>query len=211
MLNFLGGDSGFGDNNTSAYIIKDNKFILIDCGFAIFNKVKNIIYNYDDIDIIVTHLHNDHAGSLSQIIMYLYYLYNKKVRIISKCKRIIDYLDITDVPKESYVVVDSTDYAEIIPTIHSKNIDAYGIKLNIDNTKIIYTGDTATLDPFMPYINDIDELYVDISKNSGVHLCVDEIKPILDNIASKGIKIYIMHTDDKEYINESLEGKYEIV
>ena len=46
MLNFLGAGSGFKDDNTSAYIISDNKFILIDCGFSVFSKVKNIICNY---------------------------------------------------------------------------------------------------------------------------------------------------------------------
>ena len=30
-LNFLGRDSGFGENNNSAYFEIDNKFILIDC------------------------------------------------------------------------------------------------------------------------------------------------------------------------------------
>ena len=211
MLNFLGGDSGFGDNNTSAYIVNNNKFILIDCGFTVFNKVKNIISNYDDIDIIVTHLHNDHAGSLSQIIMYLYYVYNKKVRVISKCNRIIDYLDITDVPHDAYTLVNSTEYVELIPTIHGSNIDAYGIKLDIDKTRIIYTSDTSTFEPFKPYINDIDELYTELSATSNVHLKVDEMKDILDKISNKGVKIYIMHTDDKEYIRKTLNNKYEIM
>ena len=30
-LKFLGTDAGFGNNNTSAYIETDSKFILIDC------------------------------------------------------------------------------------------------------------------------------------------------------------------------------------
>lgn len=33
MLKFLGKDAGFGDNNNSAYIEIENKFILIDCRF----------------------------------------------------------------------------------------------------------------------------------------------------------------------------------
>ena len=35
-LFFLGKDSGFGNNNNSAYIELDNKFILIDCRFCSF-------------------------------------------------------------------------------------------------------------------------------------------------------------------------------
>lgn len=33
ILKFLGTDSGFGDNNNSAYIELNDKFILIDCRF----------------------------------------------------------------------------------------------------------------------------------------------------------------------------------
>lgn len=31
LLTFIGKDSGFGENNNSAYFEIDNKFILIDC------------------------------------------------------------------------------------------------------------------------------------------------------------------------------------
>ena len=39
-LTFLGKDSGFGINNNSAYTIIDNNFILIDCGYTVFNILK---------------------------------------------------------------------------------------------------------------------------------------------------------------------------
>lgn len=211
MLNFIGSDSGFGNNNTSAYIIKDNKFILIDCGFTVFNKIKDIIVNYDDIDILISHLHNDHAGSLSQIILYLYYVYNKKVRIVSKCEKIKEYLYITDVTEDMYTLVDSTDYLEIIKTKHGKTIDAYGFKLNINNKKIIYTADTISLDLFLPYMDDIDELYTDCSAHNEAHPNIDSIKDILDNLSKKGIKIYLIHTDDKEYIRNVVNNKYEVI
>ena len=71
-LTFLGSDSGFGDNNNSAYIEIDSKLIIIDCGITVFNILKNKFdFNkYREIEVIITHLHNDHAGSLSQFILY---------------------------------------------------------------------------------------------------------------------------------------------
>ena len=86
-LSFLGRDSGFGIKNNSAYIEYENKFILIDCGFTVFSQLKNKFdFNkYDEIDVIITHLHNDHAGTLSQFILYMYFIYNKKVNVITKC------------------------------------------------------------------------------------------------------------------------------
>ena len=81
-LKFLGNDSGFGEKNNSAYIEYNNDFYLIDCGFTVFEQIKNKFEfkKYENINIIITHLHNDHAGSLSQVILYLYFIYNIKVR-----------------------------------------------------------------------------------------------------------------------------------
>ena len=78
-LTFLGKDSGFGEKNNSSYIEIENKLILIDCGFTVFQQVKEKFdfENYETINIIITHLHNDHAGSLSQLILYLWFIYHK--------------------------------------------------------------------------------------------------------------------------------------
>ena len=69
----------FGDKNNSAYIEVDNKLIIIDCGFMVFNEIKNRfdLKSYNSINIIITHLHNDHAGSLCQVILYAYYIFGK--------------------------------------------------------------------------------------------------------------------------------------
>lgn len=210
-LTFLGGDSGFGENNTSAYYIMDNKLILIDCGFAIFSKVKNMLQDFDEIDVIITHLHNDHAGTLSQLIMYVYFILGKTVNVISKCERIYDYLDITGTPKESYNIYNSTEYVELIKTEHVKELDSYGMNLKINNKNIIYTGDTCSLNSFIPYIDNADELYVDISKNGGVHLKISEIIDELDKIYTNGTDVYLMHVDDKKYVKEYINDRYKIM
>ena len=210
-LTFLGGDSGFGENNTSVYYIMGNKLILIDCGFAIFSKVKNMLQDFDEIDVIITHLHNDHAGTLSQLIMYVYFILGKTVNVISKCERIYDYLDITGTPKESYNIYNSTEYVELIRTEHVKELDSYGMNLKINDKNIIYTGDTCSLNSFLPYINSIDELYVDISKNGGVHLKLSEIIDELDKIHTDGTDVYLMHVDDKKYVKEYINDRYKIM
>ena len=182
-LIFLGKDSGFLENNNSAYFEKNKELILIDCGFSIFEKVKkNFDLNkYDNINVILTHLHNDHAGSLSQLIMYLWFIFHKKVTIISKCKNIKKYLKITGTPKDAYEIKEKTENIKFIKTEHVKEIDSYGFELKIDNKKIIYTGDTKTLKPFESFLKDADELYVDVSKFGGVHLKIDEVIEFIKN------------------------------
>lgn len=44
LINFLGSDSGFGNNNNSGYIIDNNNFILIDCRFYYIWKIKKSIW-----------------------------------------------------------------------------------------------------------------------------------------------------------------------
>ena len=39
-LTFLGRDSGFGRENNSVYVEIDDKLVIIDCGFTVFEKLK---------------------------------------------------------------------------------------------------------------------------------------------------------------------------
>jgi len=205
-LSFLGTDSGFGQNNNSAFIASDDELTIIDCGFTVFEKIikKFDLKKYKKINIIVTHLHNDHAGSLGQIILYLWFMCNKKCNIISKCKNISLYLEIIGTPKEAYTIMQDTENIKFIKTEHVDYLDSYGFKMNINNKNIIYTGDTKILEPFLPFLNDTDEFYVDVSKYGGAHLKIDEIQENLKNIANRNIKIFLMHLDDKEYIKNFL-------
>ena len=184
ILTFLGKDSGFGDKNNSAYIEEDEKFILIDCGFTVFEILKNKFnFNkYKNIEIIITHLHNDHAGSLCQLILYIWFTYHKKVIVISKCQKIKEYLEITGAPNEAYEIKECTENIKFIETEHVKELDSYGFEMNIRGKRIIYTGDTKTLEPFLNYLKEANELYVDVSKNGGVHLQINEVLPILKKI-----------------------------
>ena len=204
ILNFIGTESGFGNNNNSAYIEIDNEFILIDCGFTVFKQLKEKIdfKKYNKINVIITHLHNDHCGSLSQLILYLWFIYGKKTNIITKCKNIKTYLEITGTPSESYEIKDGNENLKFIKTEHVDYLDAYGFELKINNRKIVYTGDTKTIEPFLPYIDECSELYIDVSKYGGAHLKIDDVSDILNGISNKGIYVNLMHIDDWEYIKK---------
>lgn len=211
-LTFLGSDSGFGDKNNSSYVEEENKLILIDCGFTVFNEIKRKFdFNkFDNIEVVITHLHNDHAGSLSQLILYLYFIYNKKLTVISKCNNIKQYLDITGTPPEVYELKDELENLKFVKTEHTKYLDAYGFVLNVKNKKIVYTGDTNTLEPFLPFISIADELYVDVSKYGGAHLKIDNVIDLLKEFKSNGTEVVLMHIDDKKYIESEIKNKLEM-
>lgn len=203
-LIFLGKDSGFGEKNNSAYFEDGKSLTIIDCGFTVFQELKKKFdfNNYQNINVIITHLHNDHAGSLSQLILYLWFTFNKKTNIYSKCKNIKEYLDITGTPSDAYTLKDDSSNIKFIKTEHVKYLDSYGFSMNIKDRKIVYTGDTCTIDPFLPYLEDADEFYVDVSKFGGAHLKIDDIIRKLQELKESGININFMHMDDKKYINE---------
>ena len=207
-LAFLGNDSGFGNRNTSAYIEENNELFIIDCGFTVFNEIKQRFdfTKYKKINIIITHLHNDHAGSLSQLILYLWFIYKIQANIISNCINLKQYLDITGTVPEAYILKKELDNVKFIKTDHVKYLDSYGIFLIFHDKKLLYTGDTCSLSSFLPYIDEIDEFYIDLSKYGGAHVKIDEVKDNLKEIKNKGIKVIPIHSDDKEYIEKIMNS-----
>ena len=76
QITFLGKDSGFGKQNTSAYAIVNNRLLLIDCGQTVMTQLqdKNLLTGISGIDVIITHMHGDHVGSLSQLALFSYFV-----------------------------------------------------------------------------------------------------------------------------------------
>lgn len=210
VLKFLGSDSGFGASNNSAYIEERDKLIIIDCGFTVFQQIKEKfdLNKYKEINVIITHLHNDHAGTLSQLILYSYFVFNKKVNVISMCSKIKEYLDITGTPEDAYKLHNNFENIEFIKTEHTKYLDSYGFKLWVNGKEIVYTGDTNRLEPFMKYINDIDEFYVDVSRYGGAHLKLEDIIDKLREIKKQNVSIYLMHIDDRGYITGVVKDEF---
>lgn len=212
-LTFLGSDDGYGQENNSAFIQGDGRLTIIDCGYTVFNKVKSLFdfNNYSYIEVVITHLHNDHAGSLSQLLLYSYFECNKKITVVSKCKNIRQYLNICGTPDEAYEVLSETHNIKLIKTRHTPYLDAYGFVIDIDGKKIVYTGDTKSLEPFKKVVEGANEFYIDVSKKGGSHLKIDDVIEQLENIKNNGTQVYLMHVDDKQYVKNLVENKFKIV
>lgn len=79
-LKFLGRGSAFNlkEGNTSAYIKNGDTMLLIDCGETVFRKIqrRNLLEDVKKLIVLITHLHSDHVGSLSSLLMYCKYVKN---------------------------------------------------------------------------------------------------------------------------------------
>lgn len=210
-LTFIGTDTGFGIKNNAAYIIRDNNLLLIDCGGTVFSELfrmdqnNGFLKNKDKIEVVITHMHDDHTGSLSTLIYYCVYVLKKSIKIIAKCKNLKERLLMTGLKESDFEIGEDKDI-EFVKTIHTSALDCYGIVLKLKNKKVIYTGDSATLEPFISYLNKGDELYTDISFNeSNVHLYLKDNLDLLKELTAKGIDVYLMHLDDERKIAKEIE------
>ena len=205
-LSFLCIGAGFSMDNNSAYYECEKTLTIIDMGYTVFNTLREErdLSQYEKFNVIITHLHPDHVGSLGQFIMFCKIILGKAVNVYSMCEHLKTYLEITGTTEDAYTLFNKSSEIEFIKTDHIPYLDTYGFKLKINNKKILYTGDTCILTPFIKYLDDVNEFYVDVSKNGGIHLKYEEVIPELIKIQNRGIQVYLMHIDDEEYIRERL-------
>lgn len=92
-INFLGIGSAWNINedDTSAYIKKDSQMILIDCDESIARKIikEDLLFDINELYILISHTHSDHIGSIGTLLFYS--KYNKNIKNIQKHKYIQRY------------------------------------------------------------------------------------------------------------------------
>lgn len=232
-LNFLGRGSAFNpkEGNTSAFFIEDNELFLIDCGENIFERLirLNLLNTIKAINVIITHTHSDHIGSLGTLAMYSYYILKKPIVIIlpeeAKYKSSIDNIlkavgcDI-DMYKyvcekefdNKYKVFNSIKYIE---AKHRKNLNCYSIIFDTNRGIVFYSGDTSELNNVKSLIEEnkpIDKLYLDTTTDDfpgNVHLNIDMLKKSIPNDLTKNV--YCMHFNNDECIRKAEEYGFNIV
>ncbi|MBR1883926.1 MAG: MBL fold metallo-hydrolase [Clostridia bacterium] len=241
-LNFLGNGSCFNTEfgNNSAYykVIKmENeevlfdekiyaknadsctvKLVIIDCGESVFERLRknNILDGVNEVDIIITHLHSDHAGSLPSVIFYLNFVLGIKPNIIFQ-GNIEQYLDICSVQRELYnhKSASETDYIPI-KVNHGNVKDACGYIINLPTgNAIYYSGDSndipvSVLDSFFgkdksDAYKPICRIYQDVTRfENEMHMNVHKLEKIISKEYRD--RVYCMHFDDEETV--SIAKKY---
>ncbi|MBQ3841451.1 MAG: hypothetical protein II820_02045 [Ruminiclostridium sp.] len=222
ILRFLGRGSAFTDENNSAFFTSGNELVLTDLPMSSFCKLRR--YGPDtlsgkencDITVLVTHTHGDHTGGIATLIHYTFYVIKRKVTVIAPSQEVADDLRLLierleGCCPESFELVTANEanrpwLKDVIPTHHAPQLEGrcFGYRFCIDGENVVYTGDTAVIEPFLPYLEKGTYLYSDSSAyNSGVHISVHEL---IEKTAGLDIHLYLMHLDDPEKILAAAAG-----
>ncbi|MCR5600383.1 MAG: MBL fold metallo-hydrolase [Ruminococcus sp.] len=216
LLLFLGRGSAFADEHDSAFFVEDNELVLIDCPATSYQKVKKMNWEqYDNIYILVTHTHGDHSGGVGTMLQYVWFAscMKKKVTIVAPSAEVKDDLllllmRIEGCEQEWFHIVTADEldkkwFAAAVPTAHVKPLEGrcFGYHLSIHGNNAVYTGDTATLEPFKPLLKSSSFLYTEAAYyKSEVHLHLKEMLPEFIKLADSGVHVYLMHLDAESEI-----------
>ena len=222
VLNFIGTGSAFSKENlnNSAYYLKDDKLVLFDCGETIFHEIRNlnlINENIKRIDIVITHLHSDHSGSLGSLILYCNKVGLNEINVIFPIKeKIYALLDLFGVPQILYNTKTPNEvrdyYLKDFEQIHGcidesgniQRIPSYGYHFINDNDNLFYSGDTTTItNEILQMFKEkkIYYLYQDISTvNNKSHLPLEELDKLVEQKYRN--RVMCMHLEDEANLEE---------
>ena len=222
LLLFLGRGSAFADEHNSAFFVEDNELVLIDCPATSYQKVKKMNWEqYYNIYILVTHTHGDHSGGVGTMLQYVWFAsyMKKKVTIVAPSAEVKEDLllllmRIEGCEQEWYNIITADEldkkwFISAVPTTHVKPLEGrcFGYHLNIHGNNVVYTGDTATLEPFKPLLKRGSFLYTEASYyKSEVHLYLKEMLPEFIKLSDSGVHVYLMHLDVEDKIKELIDG-----
>lgn len=216
-IDFLGIGSAWNveQDNTSAYIKKGNKMILIDCGETIARKIikENILEGIEELYILISHTHSDHIGSLGTLLFYS--RYNKKIKnkiVLPDDQQyvinLINYLKIVDISNEVEFIDSNTlekvfefKSFKILKASHVKNLPCYCFVFEDNENLIYYSADNNNIEYIKYFIQfEKAQIYTEISNNpklSEEHLNLGLLEKSISYLQRQ--KVYLMH------INESIK------
>lgn len=235
MLDFIGTGSAFNValGNNGGYIKKDDTLFMIDCGSSTFERLmrSGLLEGVTNINVLITHTHPDHIGSLGDLIFYGYFSVGEigkpNVRVYStlelKIKGILRAFGVED---DNYVLEEFESLKKIlcedmdlmfeaVPVNHVKTLKSFGYIFDYQGKKVYYSGDANEIpSDILKDLNEgkFDEFYQDTCKAEypgNVHLPLSLLDELVDMFVRD--RVYCMHLDESFIVEEALKLGFNVV
>jgi len=232
-LTFLGRGAGFNpaEGSTSSYFLDKGELFLIDCGESIFKTIlnKKLLDSVSALNVLITHTHSDHVGSLGSLLLYTSAAKNIKTNIISDenmafAPQISTLLKIYGLPDRMYQFVNSSEFDSrysqfnkfrYIKTFHCDELKSCAILFETNKGLVFYSGDMKDPAPLIEIIKSgqkIDKLYLDSNNDPNpnpVHLRLKEIYEIVPPELRP--EVYCMHFNGSQCMQDALAFGFKVV
>lgn len=205
-LHFLGYGAAFYPvlGNTNAYFTTKNDLVFLDFGESAYEKVisRMNIAQYNQIWVLLTHLHADHCGSLASLISYTHCVLKREISVVHPLNTVNRLLTLQGIAPDFYhyypaLPGDAPFYAFPIEVPHARDMRSFGYLLRVENEAVYFSGDAADLpeDVVRQYLNgEIGRIYQDTaSRPSSAHCPYTLLEKIIPPDHRKNV--YCMHLD----------------
>ncbi|WP_343210707.1 MBL fold metallo-hydrolase [Anaerolentibacter hominis] len=236
-LKFFGTGSAFNTEkgNNSAYIRVGTDLIILDMGGDVLPKMVklNVLEGISKVHILITHMHGDHVGGLSNTILYLYSRVFRhqpeKICVYFPNPALADYLHMQGVARDKYTfyvnlwdelfLEDQRLTAEYAfeKTEHDPIFEGhvYGIDLTVNKDyHIFYSGDSKLFNPKLKEIHNYTAVYHETTMNPRgvVHFQYNDLLEVTKDFKpGERAKIHLMHLDADFDTEQALADGFSIV
>ena len=205
-LKFFGCGAAFcpAMGNTNAWFAKGSTLYMLDCGESTFEKAVRLVHpeQYEQIYVLLTHLHADHCGSLASFCSYMFYKFNKRVRVVHPSEDVVALLTLQATGRDAYEYFPEFPAGESIrcsflPVKHAAGMAAFACLLSDEDETVYYSGDAAELlnavrEAFLA--GEITRIYHDTASHPSTFHCWYQL--LADAIPPERRKdVHCMHLD----------------
>jgi Cft2 family RNA processing exonuclease len=219
------------EGSTSSYFIDKGELFLIDSGESIFKSLleKKVLDSVSALNLLITHTHSDHVGSLGSLLLYASVAKKFKTNIISDdnmtfAPSIGKLLKIYGLPDRMYQFVNASalenrfsqfNRVRYIKTFHCDELESCAILFETGKGLVFYSGDIKDLSPLVEIIKSgqkIDKIYIDSNNDPApnpYHVRLNELYDIIPPELRSGV--YCMHFNSSQCIQDALAFGFRVV
>ncbi len=192
-LEVLGTNSAFvknGVNNSFILWRSADDGILLDCGYSVFQELRNKDYAGKVNTVLLSHQHQDHAGSAVTLVEYRNNVLGKKTAVGGAWEKL---LQTADGIHAAEMTQPPTIKLETFTVPHAKGLEC--LALFIENS-LLYSGDSAVSILDTTQARQAKMIIHDVSLTGGAIVKIDELGKAAPEIKAK---TYVSHYRPQDY------------